>query len=86
MIVYSMKTKRFVENVDRVGLATPDVGNMIKNDDSFVDVYFAPPPPEDMQKNWIPTGENFFLLFRLYGPSEGWLESGWKLGDVKKVN
>jgi len=39
-----------------------------------------------MENNWIPTGEDFFLLFRLYGPSEGWIESGWKLPDLEKVS
>ena len=23
------------------------------------------------------------MLFRLYGPKEGWLQSGWKLGDIE---
>ena len=85
-IVYSMKTKGFVKDVDRVGLSSQVIDTMQKNKDGSVDVYFAPKAPEGMVSNWIPTGEDFFLLFRLYGPKEGWLQSGWKLGDIEKVN
>lgn len=86
VIVYSMKTKGFVSGADRVGLATPNLPDMQKNEDGSVDVYFAPAAPKGLESNWIPTGEDFFLLFRLYGPSKGWRESGWKLPDIEKVN
>ncbi|MCT8161487.1 DUF1214 domain-containing protein [Pseudoruegeria sp. SHC-113] len=82
VIVYSMNTKGFVAGNERVGLATPDLPEMQVNDDGSADVYFAPQAPEGLESNWIPTGEDFFLLFRLYGPKEGWIESGWQLPDV----
>lgn len=84
VIVYSMESKGFVEGADVVGLATPNLPDMQVNEDGSADVYFAPQAPEGFESNWIPTGEDFFLLFRLYGPSEGWLESGWKLPDLEK--
>lgn len=86
VIVYSMQSKGFVKDVNRVGLATPDLADLIRNDDGSVDVYFAPQALEGQESNWIPTGEDFFLLFRLYGPSDGWIESGWQLNDVEKIN
>jgi hypothetical protein len=86
VIVYSMQTKGFVSGAERVGLATPNLPDMQVNSDGSADVYFAPEAPEGMESNWIPTGEDFFLLFRLYGPSEGWMESGWKLPDLEKQN
>ncbi|SHK49820.1 Uncharacterized conserved protein [Shimia gijangensis] len=82
VIAYSMKTKGFFQGAERVGLATPNLPDMQVNDDGSADVFFAPQPPAGMENNWIPTGEDFFLLFRLYGPTKGWLESGWKLPDV----
>ncbi|MEY8099606.1 DUF1214 domain-containing protein [Falsihalocynthiibacter sp. S25ZX9] len=86
VIVYSMKTKGFIQNAERVGLASPNMENMIQNDDGSVDVYFAPKAPDGKEANWIPTGEDWFILFRLYGPSEGWYESGWKLPDFEKLD
>lgn len=84
VIVYSMKSKGFVQGAERVGLATPNLPDMQVNDDGSTDVFFAPEAPDGMEANWIPTGEDFFLLFRLYGPTEGWLQSGWQLPDVVK--
>jgi len=85
VIVYSMRTKGFVDGVDRVGLASRQIDQMKKNADGSVDVYFAPKAPEGLENNWIPTGEDFFLLFRLYGPDKPLFERSWKLGDVEKV-
>ena len=85
VIVYSMETKSFIRNVDPVGLSERDTDTMQVNDDGSYDIYFGPEAPEGMESNWIPTTEPYFLLFRLYGPEEGWLESGWMLGDLKKV-
>ncbi len=85
VIVYSMKTKGFVEGADRVGLSSQVIDKMKKNDDGSVDVYFAPKAPKGLESNWIPTGEDFFLLFRLYGPDKPLFEKTWKLGDVERV-
>jgi hypothetical protein len=86
VIVYSMKTKGFIESAERVGLASTAIESMARNDDGSVDIYFAPEAPEGKESNWIPTGEDWFILFRLYGPSEGWYESGWKLPDFERLN
>ncbi len=85
VIVYSMETKSFIRDVDPVGLSERDTDTMQANEDGSYDIYFGPEAPEGMESNWIPTTEPYFLLFRLYGPEEGWLESGWMLGDLKKV-
>ncbi len=85
-IVYSMATKGFVEDVDRVGLSSKDLDKMTANEDGSVDVYFAPKAPEDFESNWIPTGEDFFLIFRLYGPDKPLFEKTWTLADVEKVD
>ncbi|MEZ5584364.1 MAG: DUF1214 domain-containing protein [Candidatus Competibacteraceae bacterium] len=81
-----MRTKGFVEGVDRVGLSSQQIDQMTKNDDGSVDVYFAPQASEGLESNWIPTGEDFFLLFRLYGPDKSLFEKSWTLDDVEKVN
>jgi len=86
VIVYSMKTKGFVEGVETVGLSSQSLDRMKKNADGSVDVYFAPAAPAGMTANWIPTGEDFFLIFRLYGPDKPLFEKTWTLGDVVKVN
>lgn len=85
VIVYSMETKSFIRNVERVGLSSRDAETMQANDDGSYDIYFGPKAPEGMESNWILTTESYFLLFRLYGPEKGWLDSGWLLGDLEKL-
>lgn len=81
-----METKSFIRDANRVGLSSRDAENMQVNDDGSYDIYFGPEAPDGMESNWIPTPEIYFLLFRLYGPEEGWLQSGWVLGDMEKVS
>ena len=84
VIVYSMETKGFVRNVERVGLSSRDSGAMQANSDGSYDVYFGPEPPPGRRANWIPTGEDFFLLFRLYGPESKDFYRSWVLEDIEK--
>ncbi len=85
VIVYSMKTKGFVSKAERVGLSSRNMDTMQANDDGSYDVYFAPKAPKGKEANWIPTGEDFFLLFRLYGPESKDFFKTWSLGDLEKV-
>jgi hypothetical protein len=85
VIVYSMKTKGFVEGAPRVGISSKDLGKMKVKADGSVDVYFAPKAPAGLESNWIPTGEDFFLIFRLYGPDKPLFDKSWTLGDLEKV-
>jgi hypothetical protein len=58
---------------------------MQKNEDGSYDIYFGPNPPKGMESNCIPTGEDFFLLFRLYGPETKDFYKTWTLGDLEKI-
>jgi hypothetical protein len=57
------------------------------NPDGSVDVYFGPKAPEGKEKNWVPTNpkKGFFLVFRLYGPLEPFIEKTWVLGDLEEI-
>jgi hypothetical protein len=86
VIVYSMKTKGFVQGAPRVGLSSRNTDTMKMNDDGSYDVYFAPEAPKGHEANWIPTGEDFFLLFRLYGPESKTFYKTWSLNDLEKID
>jgi hypothetical protein len=38
-----------------------------------------------MEPNWVPTPEDFMLLFRLYGPEKPLFERTWKLPEMVKI-
>jgi hypothetical protein len=85
VIAYSMATKGFIRDAESVGRSSQELDKMTVNDDGSVDVYFAPKAPKGKEANWIPTGEDFFLMFRLYGPEEAAFKKTWQLGEIEKV-
>ena len=86
VIVYSMKTKSMIPNsLGRVGLSSYDKSKLQLNTDGSVDIYFGPKAPAGKDANWIPTGEDFFLIFRLYGPKKAYFDKTWELPDVEQV-
>ena len=62
-------------------------GDIVKNKDGTVDIYFGPTAPKGREKNWIPTNpsEAWFAYFRLYGPLEPYFNRSWVLPDIEKV-
>jgi len=88
VIAYSKKTKAFIYNdIDRVGLSSYDKKSLNVNADGTVDIYFAKKAPKGLESNWIPTaGEDFFLIFRLYGPEKAFFDKSFKLPDVMRMD
>ena len=64
-------------------LGDPDV-----NPDGSVDIYTGPEAPAGHEKNWIKTDpeKGFFVVFRFYGPLEGYIEKTWVLGDFELID
>ena len=57
------------------------------NPDGSVTVHFSAEPPAGAENNWVQTiaGKGFNVIFRVYGPTEPWLNGSWKPGDFQKV-
>lgn len=87
VIAYSKKTKAFIYNdTGRVGLSSYDKSRMKLNDDGSVDLYFSKDAPEGLEENWIPNaGEDFFILFRFYGPEKAYFDRSFRLPDIEKI-
>ena len=67
-----------------------NIGSMGKpevNPDDSVDIYFGPKVPEGKKNNWIKTdpSKGFFVVFRFYGPLEGYIKKTWVLNDFELV-
>ena len=60
--------------------------DLVTNDDGSVDIYFGPKCPK-ARKNWIKTDpdKGFFVVFRFYGPLEGYIEKTWVLNDFELI-
>jgi hypothetical protein len=72
------------------GQPFPSINTMDKpaeNADGSTDIYFGPTAPGD-DKNWLRTLPNngFFVILRIYGPTQAFFDQTWKPGDIEKVN
>jgi hypothetical protein len=42
--------------------------------------------PKGFESNWLPSaGEDFFVIFRFYGPQKSVYEKTWTAPDIEKV-
>ena len=68
-----------------MSISSTEKSSLKVNADGTIDVYFGPKAPEGLASNWIPTGDDFFLWFRLHGPEKALFDKSWKLPDIEKV-
>jgi hypothetical protein len=71
------------------GKPFPSLGSRDKpaqNADGTTDVYLGPQAPQGEDANWLATvpGRGYFVILRLYGPTEAAINKSWKPGDIEK--
>lgn len=61
--------------------------NPAADDEGATDIYFGPKSPGG-GRNWLRTnpGQGFFVILRLYGPTEAFFDKTWKPSDIEKTN
>ena len=86
LIAYAKDSKAFLHNeLDRVGVSSRDLRGFHTNADGSMDVYFGPEAPSGESVNWVPTGEDFFLIFWLHGPEAAVLGRSFRMPDLERV-
>lgn len=69
----------------------PTVGSQskgfVKNKDGSYDIYFGPKAPTGKEKNWLETipGKSWFIILRMYGPLQPWIDKTWRPGEIELV-
>jgi hypothetical protein len=83
---YDRETHALIKNMLRASRAS-NAGEVQKNADGSVDIWFGPKPPEGKDANWVPTdpSRGFELLFRLYAPTKALFERTWALPNIEKA-
>lgn len=66
-------------------LGSPD--KPTQNADGSTDLYFGPKAPEGKVGNWLATvpGKAYFVILRLYGPTETAIDKSWKPSGITLV-
>jgi hypothetical protein len=86
MTLYDVSTRALINN--KTGKA--DLSSLQKlksNKDGSVDLYFGPEAPSGKEANWVQTMPNkaWFPYFRLYSPTQAFLDQTWVLPDIEKA-
>jgi hypothetical protein len=86
MTLYDVTSRAIIDNEQKKA----DVSSrhdLHYNDDGSVDVYIGPNAPHGKESNWIPTvdGKAWFPYFRLYSPTQPFLDHTWILPDIQKA-
>ncbi|HZV46098.1 MAG TPA: DUF1214 domain-containing protein [Thermodesulfovibrionales bacterium] len=84
---YDPTTRSLLDVGGNVNKTVGSRENPKANADGSVDVFFGPKAPKGMEKNWVPTNpdKGFFLVFRFYGPTEGFIDKSWVANDLELV-
>jgi hypothetical protein len=58
-----------------------------ENKDGSYDVYFGPKAPEGKEDNWLETipSKSWFIILRMYGPLQAWIDKTWRPGEIELV-
>ena len=71
--------------------AYPSVGSQtdgIKvNEDGSYTIYFSPTAPDGFENNWLQTipGKSWFVIHRMYGPEQAWIDKTWRPSEIELV-
>lgn len=83
--IYDSITASGVDN----GQPFPSINTMdqpVRNADGSTDIYFGPTSP-GTGKNWLKTlpKQGYFVILRLYGPTQPFFDKTWRPGDLEKL-
>jgi hypothetical protein len=87
--VYDISTRTIIDNkIQRGDVTSLQKPALQKNKDGSYDLYFGPEAPKGKESNWVQTipGKAWFPYFRLYSPTQPFLDQTWVLPDFEKVD
>ena len=72
------------------GQPFPSLGSRdkpVQNADGSTDLYLGPKAPAGKEANWLATvpGRGYFVILRLYGPTDAAINNSWKPGDIEPL-
>ena len=87
MCVYDPQTRSMLQTNQTYPSKQSQRDKMIVNDDGAIDLYYGPEAPAGKEANWTQTvpGKGWFVVLRLYSPTEAWYDKAWRPGEIKLV-
>jgi hypothetical protein len=87
LTVYDIDTRALIRNGEKRAEVGSLTSGLKPNADGSVDVYVGPAAPKGFETNWVRSvpGKAWFAYFRLYAPTEAYLDKSWPLPDFEQV-
>jgi hypothetical protein len=86
--LYDTQTRSLLQTSQTFPTVGSQSDGMVKNEDGSYDIYFAPEAPNGKEGNWLQTipGKSWFIILRMYGPLEPWIDKTWRPSEIELVN
>jgi hypothetical protein len=83
--VYDTQTRSMLQTNQEFPSVGGNDEDIKKNADGSYTIYFGPEAPSGFENNWVETvpGKSWFVILRMYGPLEPWIEQTWRPGEVE---
>ena len=87
MTIYDTQTRSMLQTGQKFPTVGSQTKGIEKNADGSYDVYIAPKAPAGKDNNWLQTvsGKSWFVILRMYGPLEPWLNKTWRPSEIELV-
>ena len=85
--IYDTQTRSMLQTDEKFAGVNSLSGKVKQNTDGSYDIWFAPQAPKGKENNWIQTipGKSWFIILRMYGPLEPWLNKTWRPSELELV-
>ena len=85
--IYDTQTRSLLQTSQKYPTLSSQNKRLTANEDGSYDIYFGPTSPKDKENNWLQTipNKSWFVILRIYGPLNPWLNKTWRPGNIKKI-
>jgi hypothetical protein len=85
--IYDTQTRSMLQTDQQFPTVGSQTKGFVKNADGSSDLYFGPEAPKGFENNWLQTvpGKSWFILLRMYGPLQPWIDKTWRPDEIEEV-
>ena len=85
--VYDPQTRSMLQTNQKYPTVGGNDEDLRMNDDGSYTIYFGPEASNGYENNWVETipGKSWFVILRMYGPLQPWIDQSWRPGEVEIV-
>jgi hypothetical protein len=85
--IYDTQTRSMLQTDQQFPTRGSQSEGFTQNADGSYYLYFGPEAPEGQENNWLQTipGKSWFVILRMYGPLEPWIDKTWRPSEIELV-